>query len=248
MIPKSHPRYESLILREKISQGVREGIVHETGLIAHGRGEAYDYLLGEQTIPPAETAERMAAALLLSAKKPVLSVNGNVAALAAHECCHLADTVGAKLEVNLFHYDRDRMKRIVDILYANGAHDVLGLNAEKRIPGLEHPRGMCCSQGIYRGDVIVVPLEDGDRCEALRHMGKTVVTVDLNPLSRTARAASVTIVDNVIRALPQVGKWAQKLDRNEIQEVIKGFDNCICLQETLDYICQRLTKISHASH
>lgn len=247
MIPKSHPRYESLMLREKISQGLREGIVHETGLIAHGRGEAYDYLLGEQTIPPANIAERMAAALLLSAKKPVLSVNGNVAALAAHECCHLADTVGAKLEVNLFHHDRDRMKRIVDLLYKNGARDVLGLNADKRIPGLEHPRGICCSQGIYHGDVILVPLEDGDRCQALRDMGKTVVTVDLNPLSRTARAASVTIVDNVIRALPQVKEWAQKLDAVEVQDVLKGFDNRICLQQVLDYISHRLTQMSHSS-
>ena len=33
---------------------------------------------------------------------------------------------------------------------------------------------------------ILVPLEDGDRCEALVNMGKTVVVIDLNPLSRSA--------------------------------------------------------------
>jgi 4-phosphopantoate--beta-alanine ligase len=33
-------------------------------------------------------------------------------------------------------------------------------------------------------------------------MGKRVITIDLNPLSRTARAADVTIVDELTRALP----------------------------------------------
>ena len=50
-IPKSHPRYVSLITREKVSQLMKKGLVHETGLIAHGRGEAFDYLIGEKTIP-----------------------------------------------------------------------------------------------------------------------------------------------------------------------------------------------------
>ena len=80
-ISKNHPRYMSLMTRDKISQAMKHGIVHETGLIAHGRGEAFDYLLGEKTIPVADLAEKTAAAALLSAKNPVLSVNGNVVAL-----------------------------------------------------------------------------------------------------------------------------------------------------------------------
>ena len=48
-IPKSHPRYNSLKTREKISNAVINGIAHHTGLIAHGRGEAFDYILGEKT-------------------------------------------------------------------------------------------------------------------------------------------------------------------------------------------------------
>ena len=77
-IPESHPRYLSLIVRERISQAMKKGLVHETGLIAHGRGEAFDYLLGEKTIPSADDAEKVAAAALLTAEKPVVSVNGNV--------------------------------------------------------------------------------------------------------------------------------------------------------------------------
>ena len=41
-IPKSHPRYVSLMLREAITDGVEEGLTAPEGLIAHGRGEAFD--------------------------------------------------------------------------------------------------------------------------------------------------------------------------------------------------------------
>jgi len=98
--------------REQISEAMRHGIVHETGLIAHGRGEAFDYLLGETTIPPADFAEKAAAAALLYAKNPVISVNGNVVALAADNCISLSKSIPAKLEVNLFHRTPMRMKKI----------------------------------------------------------------------------------------------------------------------------------------
>ena len=44
-IPKAHPRYLSLTTRETVAQGVKNGITSITGLIAHGRGEAFDYLI-----------------------------------------------------------------------------------------------------------------------------------------------------------------------------------------------------------
>jgi 4-phosphopantoate--beta-alanine ligase len=62
--PESHPRYQSLLIRERLVAGVRAGITSQEGLIAHGRGEAFDYLLGERTIGSAIRASRAAAALL----------------------------------------------------------------------------------------------------------------------------------------------------------------------------------------
>jgi 4-phosphopantoate--beta-alanine ligase len=47
--------------------------------------------------------------------------------------------------------------------------------------------------------MVLVPLEDGDRCEALVAMGKQVFVIDLNPLSRTAKTATICIVDDVQR-------------------------------------------------
>ena len=49
MIHKDHPRYESLKLREKVVDAYNKGILAESGMIAHGRGEAFDYLIGEKT-------------------------------------------------------------------------------------------------------------------------------------------------------------------------------------------------------
>ena len=77
---------------------------------------------------------------------------------------------------------------------------LLGESPNFKIEGLEGPRSNCTVEGIGGADTILVPLEDGDRCEALISLGKEVLVVDLNPLSRSARMATVTIVDEVSRA------------------------------------------------
>ena len=200
-IPKSHPRYESLKRREKLVAGIEAGITSLHGLIAHGRGEAFDYLIGERTLESALRATEVAAALLLMAKRPVLSVNGNVAALASKEMVILSGLINAPLEVNLFHRTEERVKRIKELLEREGAKHVLGDKPDSRIPGIEHARALATREGIYSADVVLAPLEDGDRCEALIAMGKKVITIDLNPLSRTSRYATVSIVDDIERAL-----------------------------------------------
>ncbi|MBW2988854.1 hypothetical protein KY358_00895, partial [Candidatus Woesearchaeota archaeon] len=78
-VPKSHPRYESLKTRDVIAEGVKNGITSIHGLMAHGRGEAFDYLIGEKTRSFAMKAIGASASLLLQAKHPVISVNGNAA-------------------------------------------------------------------------------------------------------------------------------------------------------------------------
>ena len=75
-VPKTHPRYLSLSLRDTIVAGVEQGITSIHGLIAHGRGEAFDYLIGEVTQPFAIEAIHAAAAMLRLAEHPVISVNG----------------------------------------------------------------------------------------------------------------------------------------------------------------------------
>ncbi len=213
-VPESHPRYLSLKLRDAIVAGVDARITSAHGLIAHGRGEAYDYLIGEQTGPWALTAIDAAAASLLAARHPVMSVNGNVAALVGAELVALSRVLEAPLEVNIFHTSSDRERAIADSLRAHGATQVLLPDPATELPGLESNRRFVHPAGIFAADVIFVPLEDGDRCEALRRLGRQVITIDLNPLSRTARTASITIVDNVARTMPRLVTRIRELTAN----------------------------------
>jgi len=232
-VPESHPRYESLLTRHRIEAGVDTGITSRQGLIAQGRGEAYDYLLGEETIESADRAERAAAAYLLSADHAVISVNGNAAALVPGELVELSQATGAALEVNLFNRTEERIERIADHLREHGAGEVKGLTADGRIPGLDHERAKVDADGIGDADVVLVPLEDGDRAEALGAMGKTELVVDLNPLSRSAQVATVPIIDNIIRAIPGITEHARDLrdDADSQQAAIDSFDADAALTE-----------------
>ncbi|MCU0632988.1 MAG: phosphopantothenate/pantothenate synthetase [Methanolinea sp.] len=223
MIPPDHPRYRSLLVRERLARYAAEGIVSLEGLTAHGRGEAFDYLIGEKTTESALIAEKTAAALLLCAKNPVISVNGNTAALAANLLPALQENSRAKVEVNLFHRTDERMRKITRLLRDQGVRVEEG-TAERLLP-LSHDRAFCQRGGIFDADVVLVPLEDGDRCQALRGMGKTVITIDLNPLSRTARSASLTIVDELTRALPNITTYCSSLTRDEAVMLAGSLEN-----------------------
>ena len=248
-IPPGHPRRESLLIREKLVEGFKKGLVVPEGLIAHGRGECFDYLIGESTQPFADRAMNAAVAALLLAKHPVISVNGNTAALVPREVVELAREVNAKIEVNLFYRTREREEAIDKWLREHGAVEVLGVgeDASATIPELFSERRRVSPRGILVADVVLVPLEDGDRTEALRKMGKTVIAIDLNPLSRTSRAASITIVDNVVRAIPlmvEKAKVMKKMSRSELESVLREYDNNKTLQEALRHILSRLGELS----
>ena len=201
-VPPTHPRYLSLLTRERIVAGVERGVTSLHGLIAHGRGEAFDYLLGECTHPFAQRAIAAAAVALKAARHPVISVNGNACALAAADLVALAQATGALLEVNIFHTSPAREQAIRTMLLEAGASEVLMPSQTHAIAYIDHNRKWVHPEGILIADVVCVPLEDGDRCEALVKNGKQVITIDLNPLSRTARTAQITIVDNLTRCLP----------------------------------------------
>ena len=245
-IPKSHPRYNSLKTREKISKAVINGIAHHTGLIAHGRGEAFDYILGEKTSEYAYEAERISAAALLLADNPVISINGNVAALNPEDCISLSNEIPAKLEINLFHRSDDRVNKIFNELKKNGATKIYGKKVDAIIPSIGHNRGLCDKDGIFSSDVVLVPLEDGDRCKALRSMGKKVISIDLNPLSRTARESDISIIDNVLRAIPNIEYWIKKYKKTKKENlisIVNNWNNDIMLKNILIYISKRLNSM-----
>jgi len=224
-VPDSHPRRASLLARQSLVEAAAEGLLADSAMIAHGRGEAFDYLLGETTSDSAMEAIREVAARLLAAERPVISVNGNTVVLAGEELIRVAAVVGCPIEVNLYYRTPERVSGLLGRLSEQrdavasetapkgweedwreivGSVVLLGDAADHSIPGLEGPRAKCCWEGIGQADVVLVPLEDGDRCEALVAAGKQVFVVDLNPLSRTSMTATVTIVDEVSRAFSEL--------------------------------------------
>ncbi len=238
-LPKDHPRYTSLKERHSLIEGHENGITALEGLIAHGRGESFDYLIGEKTTAQAKKAIKTAAAGLLLAKNPVISVNGNTAALCPEALVELSKTVDAKLEVNLFYRSEERARKIEKLLLDKGAKGVLGVKPDMAIKGLSSERQKVSRDGIYKSDVVLVSLEDGDRTEALVKMGKKVIAIDLNPLSRTSQTATITIVDNVTRAIPALitsVKELKKRKREELLDIISDFDNKKNLEDVVKHI------------
>ncbi len=229
-------------LREKIAEGIKSKVVTLTGMIAHGRGEAFDYILGEHTIKPAVKAMEAAVAALITAKHPVISVNGNAAALAPKEIVELAQILNAKLEINIFYHEEGRLEAIEKRLRDAGAKELLGLDRTKRetIPELSSNRRFVDPDGIFKADVVLVPLEDGDRTEALVKMGKKVIAIDLNPLSRTSLMSQITIVDNLVRAIPTMTAIAKEFisqkNPQDLHEIITHYDNKHTIREVIDEI------------
>ena len=230
-IPTSHPRYKSLLLRHQLIDGFKVGLVTDSGLIAHGRGEALDYLIGEKTCDFAQAAIAVTSAMILKAKNPVFSVNGNSASIAGKEivelqkvCPHLT------LEVNLFYHSDERSQKIADHLKTLGATHVVEScdNPAAILPGIESPRRKLNAAGMAKADLVLVAIEDGDRCEALVKAGYQVVSIDLNPMSRTAQATQVTIVDEltrVITALMSQLQHDETISAEQLSCRIADYDN-----------------------
>jgi 4-phosphopantoate--beta-alanine ligase len=234
----SHPRYQSLLSRHRLEQAAKQGMLADSALIAHGRGEAYDYLIGEKTSPNALEATKNALAHLIAGKKPVISLNGNTTALAGYELMKIAEYLQCPIEVNIFYRTEQRISALfgyLDVIkQEHGINvNILGKNPDTKIPGLKGPRAKCCTEGIYSSDVILVPLEDGDRCEALVAMGKTVIVVDLNPLSRSAKMASITIVDEISRVSKSMLNLIQA---NDLPSIRLEFNNDKNLQTSVNII------------
>ena len=115
------------------------------------------------------------------------------------------------------------------------------------MPGLDHARALCSKSGVASADVVLIPLEDGDRAEALRAWDKHVIAIDLNPLARTSRTAHVTLVDELTRALPVISEEADELEHRSartLATMIREWDNAAMLGRMLDRITGRLNSLA----
>jgi 4-phosphopantoate--beta-alanine ligase len=247
MVSERHPRYKSLALRGKLVNGYEKGITSAHGLIAHGRGEAFDYLLGEKTTKNALEATKVACAYLLTAAHPVISVNGNTAALAPEKIAKFCTITDIPVEINLFHRSADRITKIAEYLRAYGVANVLTGRNSVELSDIASERAKVDKRGIFTADVVFVPLEDGDRAQALTRLGKVVLTVDLNPISRTALTSAVTIVDEFTRAMTNLIGFAKRLqaeDQDCLDALKATFDNFENLKASYTAIQRRLQALA----
>ena len=120
IINPNHPRANSLNIRENLVEGFRKGLVVPHGLISHGRGEALDYLVGEVTTKMALDSEIAAASLLLISDAPIISVNGNAAALCSSHLVKLSQVTNSLLEVNLYH--RSKKSKLKPYIHFHYSH------------------------------------------------------------------------------------------------------------------------------
>ncbi len=250
-IPEDHPRSQSLHYRHKLVDGMYAKVVTPSGLIAHGRGEAYDYVMGEETHPNSERAIEAAVAAIMLAEHPIISVNGNIAALVPEQTVELAKATGAQLEVNIFYREEGRIEAIEKTLRKAGAESILGLGdvEPETLSDLSSNRRIVDPRGIFKADVVLVPLEDGDRTENLVEKGKTVIAIDLNPLSRTAQMAQITIVDNLIRCFPKMidvakdlRKKVEKQGKHALRDIVESFDQEKNLDDAVQLIIDYLER------
>tara|TARA_Y100000310_G_scaffold343842_1_gene453429 strand:- start:1149 stop:1898 length:750 start_codon:yes stop_codon:yes gene_type:complete len=240
-IPKSHPRYKSLMTRNRIVYGVKKGITSPHGLIAHGRGEAFDYILKEKTNEFAINSIQAAACLLLSAKHPIISVNGNSAILSPNNSIKLSKILNCPLEINIFHSSNKREKKIKKYLEKKGTSNILLPEKNTTLKYLDSNRKYINKNGIQKADVVFVPLEDGDRAAALIKNNKKVITIDLNPYSRTSQTSTISIVDNLIRALPLLNKTLldyKNKSKKELNYILKKYNN----EKNLDNVIKLISK------
>ena len=201
--------------------------------------------MGEQTNDNSEKAIEASVAAILAADHPIISVNGNVAALVPNEVVALSNETGALLEINIFYQAEGRIEAIEEVLRKAGAKTILGLGdvESKTISNLSSNRRIVDPRGIYKADVVLVPLEDGDRTEALVQEGKFVIAIDLNPLSRTSKMAQITIVDNLIRCIPRMTEYAKKLkaaSKKDLQSIVSSFNQKENLKGSVQYIINYL--------
>ena len=153
----------------------------------------------------------------------------------------MANAINAKIEINLFYRTDERVKLITQLYKNHGYKNILGTLDDdiEYINDIKNNRATASKTGIYAADTVLIPLEDGDRAEILKKGGKNIITIDLNPLSRTSKMSDVSIMDNIVRAIPFMTKIAEDLktqDKKVLIDIVNDFDNEENLKESLEQI------------
>jgi 4-phosphopantoate--beta-alanine ligase len=70
-------------------------------------------------------------------------------------------------------------------------------------------------------------------------MKKKVITIDLNPLSRTSQSSTISIIDNIVRTIPLLVKVTKDLKtkgKDLLRKNLEKYDNQYNLDESIKII------------
>ncbi|MDD1724210.1 MAG: phosphopantothenate/pantothenate synthetase family protein, partial [Methanospirillum sp.] len=79
--------------------------------------------------------------------------------------------------------------------------------------------------------------------EVLVSLGKTVIAIDLNPLSRTSRIATLPVIDEVTRAIPNITRFCNDMKSKDVSQVIQNISGSLFIRDAIDTICRRLSDV-----
>ncbi|VUT24061.1 MAG: 4-phosphopantoate--beta-alanine ligase [Candidatus Methanolliviera sp. GoM_asphalt] len=218
-IPKSHPRYSSLITREKLIEAYEEGILDEGALIEFGREEAVDYLIGERTIEEAYRSTKVAVSYILLSKNPMIVLDGVCLALSANKIKKICRSLG--LSVYLGEDLSEVRERLIGRLKAEG---------------IEPKERMDTDLLIFHG-----------KNKILKYFNGRKIYFGLNIFSNDLKGVDVIIIDSIIRFFSNIEEIFDKLREKRIRELIeitKDYKKEEIFMETLNFVIKRIEKTS----
>jgi len=240
MIPKDHPRYKSLVTREHLAECARTGIVSLEGLTSHGRGEAFDYLLGEKTSESALLAGKDCGGPAPHRKTPgALRERQHRGACGTRNRASPEGKRGARRgqplppDTRTGTADRDGSSAMpVRTVFSGRSR-----SASSRSPTTGP---FCRREGCLLPMSCLSRSKTATAARCSVGMGKKVIAIDLNPLSRTAKTATLTVVDEVTRALPEIAQACTALSDGKCRSLVAVMDNRVFLQEAKEEMARRL--------
>ncbi len=219
-IPRSHPRYSSLITREKLIEAYEDGILDEGTLIEFGREEAVDYLIGERTIEEAYRSTKVAVAYILLSKNPMIVLDGVCLALSANEIKKICRSLGLSIYLG----ESEVRERLI------------GRLKEEEIEPKEY---MDTNLLIFHR-----------KNKIFRDFNGRKIYFGLNIFSNDLKGVDVVIIDNVIRFFSNIEEIFDKLrekSRRELIKITEDYKNEEIFMETLNFVIKRIERISVVS-
>ena len=161
-VPKTHPRYLSLALRDTIVAGVEQrDYLCPWAYRARAWGGFRLPHRGNDTTLRDGGNPRGGGDASSRSTPCHLRQRAMLAALAPDGLIALGRVLNAPLEVNIFHTETGREQRIREHLLKHGASDVLMPTTQAQLSYIDSNRKFVHPDGIFKADVVFVPLEDG---------------------------------------------------------------------------------------